>query len=129
VGQIGFVADIFLAVAEKLGEVSESFGATSGDASGADEFEEFSDDVVDIGGGAELAGDGRELLSDIVEGEKLMLLASVENAEGGMGLVTQHAALATVGEGELTEVLLAGGDSRTGLLDGFHLEAPEKMRW
>jgi hypothetical protein len=128
VGQIGFVADIFLAVEEKLGEVSESFGAPSGDASGADEFEEFSDDVIDVGGSAELAGDGRELLSDIVEGEKLLLLASVENAEGGMGLVAQHAALATVGEGELTEVLLVGGDSRTRLLDGFHLEAPEKMK-
>jgi hypothetical protein len=128
VDQISFVADIFLAVEEELGEIGKSFGASSGDASGADEFEEFSDDVVDVGRGAELAGDGRELLSDIVEGEKLLFLARVENAEGRMGRMTQHATLATVGEGELTEVLLAGGDSRTGLLGGFHLEAPEKMR-
>lgn len=71
VSQIGFVADIFLAVEEKLGEVSESFGATSGNAAGADELEEFSDDVIDVRRSAELAGDGREPLGDSREADSL----------------------------------------------------------
>jgi hypothetical protein len=88
----------------------------------------LSDDVVDVGGSAELAGNRGKLFSDVVEGEKLLFVASVENAKEGVGLMTQHAALASVGERELAEAVLVGGDSRTRLLGGFHLEAPEKMR-
>ena len=88
VGQIGFVTDMFLAVEEKLSEIGEVFGAAGGDAAVGDEIEEFAEDVVDVGGGAELAGDGFEFLADFFLGEELLLFAGVDEAEGGVGLVT-----------------------------------------
>jgi len=79
--------------------------------------------VVDVGGGAELAGDGYEFLADFFLGEELLLFAGVDEAEGGVGLVTEHAALATVGERELAELSGVDGVSGTGLLGGIHFRS------
>src|SRR6267378_7142699 len=95
---------MFLAVEKKLSEIGEIFGPAGGDAAVGYEIEKFAEDVVDVGGGAELAGDGFEFLADFFLGEELLLFAGVDEAEGRVGLVTEHAALATVGEGELAEL-------------------------
>jgi hypothetical protein len=86
VDEKGFVADMFLAVEKKLGEIGEIFGAAGGNAAVGDEFEEFAEDMVDVGGGTELAGDGFELLADFFFGEELLLFAGVDKAEGCVGL-------------------------------------------
>jgi hypothetical protein len=111
--EIGFVADVFLAAEKELGEVGERTGAAGGNAAGGDKLEELANDMIDIGG-AELAGDGREFLSDFVQLEELLLFASVDEAERGMGVVAEHAALAAIGERELTEFGLIDGVSGTG---------------
>src|SRR6266404_5006632 len=103
VGQIGFVTNMFLAIEKKLSEIGEVFGAAGGDAAVGDEIEQFAEEEVDVGGRAELAGDGYEFLADFFLGEELLLFAGVDQAEGRVGLVTEHAALATVGETELAE--------------------------
>jgi hypothetical protein len=110
---------MFLAVEEKLSEIGEVFGAAGGDTAVGYEIEEFAEDVVDVGGGAELAGDGFEFLADFFLGEELLLFAGVDQAEGRVGLVAEHAALAAVGERELAEGGV-DGVSGTGLLGGIH---------
>jgi hypothetical protein len=112
-----------LAVEEKLSEISEVFGAAGGDAAVGYEIEEFAEDVVDVGGGAELAGDGFEFLADFFLGEELLLFAGVDETEGWVGLVTEHAALASVGERELAELGWVDGVSGAGLLGGIHFRS------
>jgi hypothetical protein len=113
VDEIGFVADVFLAVEKELGEIGEVFGAAGGDAASSDEPKEFAKDVVDVGSGAEVAGDGFEFLADFVLCEELLLFASVDEAQGCVGVVTEHAALAAVGERELAELGWIDGVSGT----------------
>jgi hypothetical protein len=103
VSEIGFIADVFLAIEKELGEVGEVFGAAGGDAAVGDELEKFADDMIDVGGGAEFTGDGFEFLADFVLGKELLLFASVDEAEGWVRFVTEHAALASVGERELAK--------------------------
>ena len=119
-GKIGFVADVFLAVEKELGEVSEVFGAAGGDAACGHELEELAEDVVDVGGGAEFSGDRFELPADFVLGKELLLFTRVNQAEQWVGVVTEHAALAPVGERELAEMGWIDGVSGTGLLGGIH---------
>jgi hypothetical protein len=47
----------------------------------------------------------------------------VDEAEGCVGLVTEHAALATVGERELAELGGVDGVSGAGLLGGIHFRS------
>jgi hypothetical protein len=115
-----------LALKKELSEIGEVFGAAGGDAAVGDEPEEFADDMVDVGGGAEFAGDGFEFLADFVLGEELLLFASVDEAERCVGLVAKHAALASVGERELAEFGLIDGVSGTGLLGGFHFRSSKR---
>ncbi len=122
VGDVGLPADVLLALEKKLSEIGEVLRAAGGDASGGDQLEELADNVVDVGLRAELTGDGGQLVSDFVGFKELKLFAGVENAERGMGIGAEHAALAAVGERELTKFLLVSGDSGTGLLGGFHFE-------
>ena len=114
---------MFLAVEKKLGEIGEVFGAAGGNAAVGDKIEEFAEDVVDVGVGEELAGDGYEFLTDFFLGEELLLFAGVDEAIGCVGLVTEHAALATVGEREVAELSWVDGVSGTGLLGGIHFRS------
>src|SRR6266481_5388427 len=114
---------MFLAVEEKLSEIGEVFGAAGGNAAVGYEIEEFAEDVVAVGGGAELAGDGFEFLADFFLREELLLFAGVDEAEGSVGLVTEHAALAAVGEREVTQLGGVDGVAGTGLLGGIHFRS------
>ncbi|MGA2484348.1 MAG: hypothetical protein ABSF92_14675 [Candidatus Acidiferrales bacterium] len=97
-----FAFDGFQAVQEQLANVGEQGGVARGDASLGDEGEEFSEDVVEVVGGLELAGEGGEFGANAVGVLKLALLAGVVEAEGGVSLRAGHAALAAVSEGEET---------------------------
>jgi hypothetical protein len=79
-----FVLDVLLAEEKKLGEIGEKFGVAPGDAIGGDELEEFANDVIDIGGGGEFTRERCELPADAIQLEELLLLAGVDNAEGGV---------------------------------------------
>jgi hypothetical protein len=73
--------------------------------------EEFTEDIVNAGGGGEVLGEeGRESCGEVVGLEEWIVLTSVEEAEGGVMLGAEHAAEAAVGEGELAEV--GGGGFR-----------------
>jgi hypothetical protein len=111
-----FVLYSFLAIEKKLGKIREKFGVTAGDAVGGHEFEEFADDMVDIGDGGEFAGKGREIRGDAIEFEELPLFTSVKEAEGVVGFVAEHATLAAVSEGEPTEARGIDGISGTRFL-------------
>ena len=120
VSDVGLPTDVLLALEKKLSEIGEVLRAAGGDASGGDQLEELAHHMVDVGLGAEFTGDGGQLVSDFVGLKELKLFAGVEDAERGMGIGAEHAALAAVGERELAKFLLVGGDSGTRLLGGFH---------
>jgi hypothetical protein len=92
-----------LAVEKKLGEIGQEPSVANGNAVGGDKLEELADDVLDVGGGLEVASERGELIADVIEFEELPLLACVEEAERRMRSVTEHATLAAVGEGKLAE--------------------------
>jgi hypothetical protein len=110
-----FVLDVFLAEEKKLGEIGEELGVAPGNAIGSDKLEELADDVIDVGGGGEFAGERGELAADAIQLKELLLFAGVDNAEGGMRFVAEHAALASVGEGKLAERGFFRGDSGAGI--------------
>jgi len=89
-------------VQEQLADVGEQGGVARVDASLGDEGEKFAQDVVEVVGGLEFAGEGGEFGADAVGVLKLALFAGVMEAEGGMSLRAGHAALAAVSEGEET---------------------------
>src|SRR5574337_569949 len=64
-----FVADILLTVEKKLGEIGEDPSIAEGDAVGSDELPELADDVMDVGNGLELAGEGGEFVLKAVQFE------------------------------------------------------------
>jgi hypothetical protein len=116
----GFLLDSTLAVEKELGQVGQEPGVANGNAVGGDKLEELADDVLDVSGGLEVAGERGELIADVVQFEELPLLASVEEAERRMGSVTKHATLAAVGERKLTERGFVGSGARARLLCSFH---------
>jgi hypothetical protein len=94
-----------------LADVGESGGFAERDAVLRGGDEKFAEDMVDIGGGEEIAVErcgnfGAETLGL----EELELLVGVESAEERMKRVARHAAAAAVGELELA----AGGDGGAG---------------
>ena len=99
----GFLFDSALPVEKKLGQIGQEPGVTNGNAVGSDKLEELTDDVLDVRGGFEVAGERGELFADVVEFEELLLLAGVEEAERRMRSMTEHATLAAVGERKLAE--------------------------
>jgi hypothetical protein len=116
----GFLLDASLAVEKKLGQIGQEPSVANGDAVGGDKLEELADDVLDVGGGLEVAGERGELIADVVQFEQLLLLAGVEEAERRMRSMTEHATLAAVGERELAESGFVGSGARARLLCSFH---------
>jgi len=126
VGLLDFELDGMAVVEEKLGDIGEGGGLAAGDAVLGEEVEEFSEDVGEVAGGGELAGKGGEFGGDGGGVEEVLLLSCVEGAEGGMGLVAEHRALAAVGGGEKTAVGLAGGGAILGEVVCFHGDGQEE---
>lgn len=71
--------------------------------------EDFAHHVVDVGGGQEIAGEGGgHFRAQAVGFEELVLGVGVEEAEGRVVTVPEHAALAVVGESEVAEFRVVG---------------------
>jgi len=99
-GLLNFELDGMPIVEKELGDIGEGGGLAAGEAVLGEEVEEFSEDAGEVVGGGEFAGKGGEFGGDGGRVEELLLVAGVEGAEGGMGFVAQHGALAAVGGGE-----------------------------
>ena len=106
-----FVADGVKSAEEELADVSHSDGVAVRDAVLGDEQEEFAQEVIDIAGGLEFAGEGDEFLADLFYRKELGHFvgfagghAGVEEAERDVALPARHAALAVVGGGELAAI-------------------------
>ena len=92
-----------------LAQIGEGGGGTLGDAVLGQSGEDFAHDVVDVGGGQEIAGEGGgHLRAEPVGFEQLVLGMGVEEAEGCVIPMPEHAALAVVGKGELAEFRVVG---------------------
>jgi len=118
----GFVTHATLSVEKKLSEIGKEPGVPNRDAVSGDKLEELADNVLDVGNGFEVAGERGEFVADAVQREELLLLVGVKETEGGVGSVTQHATLASVSEGKLTERGFVGGGARAGNFCSFHGE-------
>jgi hypothetical protein len=71
---------------ESFAEVGEVGGFAKGDAVLGDGDEEFAEDVVDVGGGEEIAVEGcGDFFAEALGLDALEFLAGVEGAEGRMG--------------------------------------------
>jgi hypothetical protein len=103
------------AVEEELADVGEDGGVAARDAILREESEESAEDVVDVAGGLEFAGEGGEFGGDAVGFEELALFAGVDEAEVRVGGRVGQAAFAAVGEGVLAESGFRGFGSFHGL--------------
>jgi len=133
VGLLDFVLDGMAVVEEELGDVGEGGGLAAGDAVLGEEVKELSEDVGEVAGGGEFAGKGGEFggygggVEEVLGGvEEVLLLAGVEGAEGGMGFVAQHGALAAVGGGEEAATGLVGSGAILGDTLCFHGDSQEE---
>jgi hypothetical protein len=98
-----------------LAEEGEGGGFARRDTVLGDGDKEFAEDVVDVGGGKEIAVEGGgDFVAEALGLEELKLLPGMEGTEGRMGRAAQHAAAAAVGEVKLA----ARGDSSTGIRIG-----------
>ena len=92
-----------------LAEEGEGGGFAKGDTVLRDGDKEFAEDVVNVGGGEEIAMErGGNFAAQALGLEELQFLPGVEGTEGRMGRAAQHAAAAAVGKLELA----AWGDTR-----------------
>jgi hypothetical protein len=95
---------------EKLADEGESGGVARWKAVFSDGGEEFSEDMIDVGGGEEFARGGFGKQRAKCFGlEELAFCAGVEDTESGMILAAQHAAFAAIGELKLAEMRMIGG--------------------
>jgi len=105
VGEGEFGLNAGYGLEEELADIGESGGVAGRDAVLGDGGVEASEDVVDVGGGHEVAGKGlREFGAEAAGLLKLEFGVSVGQAEVRVSGVTEHAAAATVGERELTKI-------------------------
>lgn len=82
-----------------LAHVREGSGFARRDAVLRDGGKEFAEDVVDVGGGEEVAVEGGgDFVAEALGLEELKLLAGMEGAENRMVGAAQHAAAAAVGK-------------------------------
>jgi hypothetical protein len=87
-----------------LAEVGEDSGFAKRDAVLRGCGKEFAEDVVDFGGGEEIAVEGGgNFLAQALGLEELRFLADVESAEMWMAVATRTAASAAIGERERTQ--------------------------
>jgi hypothetical protein len=97
-------------VEEKLAHEGESGGVAGGKTVLGDGGEEFSEDVIDVGGGEIFTG--RRFGNESADGfglDEVALGTSVEEAKRGVAVVAQHAAFAAVREMELAKMRMIGG--------------------
>jgi hypothetical protein len=98
-----------------LAEEGEVGGFAKGDTVLGGGDEEFAEDVVDVGGGEEIAVEGgADFVAQALGLEALQFLPGMEGAEGRMGRAAQHTAAAAVGKLKLA----ARGDASAGILIG-----------
>jgi hypothetical protein len=110
-----FVLDITEGVEQEVAYVSEDGGVAGRDTVLHEGGEEFAEDEVDVRGGQEVAAErSSELGAEAMGFEDLLFLVSMEKAEGRVILLTQHAALAAIGEKELAEMRIVGRRSFSG---------------
>jgi hypothetical protein len=125
VGEGEFFFDVREGGEQDLAEVGECGGFAEGDAVLGDGDEQFAEDVVDVGGGEEIALEGGgDLFAQALGFEELQFFAGVEDAEVGMGGGAEHAAGTAVGEVELA----AWGDSGAGICVGHVILSEMEMR-
>ena len=83
----------------------EAGGIAQRDAFLGERGKRLAENVVDVGGGEEITGEGSsELRAELLGFLELLLLAGVEQAQRRVRFVAEHAAAASVGECELTEI-------------------------
>jgi hypothetical protein len=104
-----FVSHVGNRLEEKLAEVGEGGRMAGGDAAVGQGFEDFGQDVVDVGAVVEVAGEGGKFLAELIGFEELLFFAHVEGAKGGMALHAEHTATATIGELAFTEIVTCFG--------------------
>ena len=113
-GGDGFSADAGDRLQQKLGDIAEGNGVFAGDAILRQKAKDLAEGAVHSGGGGEVGGKSFELggqgefaLGE--EGEDFLLAGGVVEAEIGMMIGAQHAALALVGGKEATARRLGRG--------------------
>jgi hypothetical protein len=108
VGEREFFFYVGEAREHNLAEIGEDGGFARRDAVLGNGGEEFAEDVVDVGGGEEIAVErSGNFVAETLGLEELELLPGVEGTEDGMSRGAQHAAEAAVGEVKLA----LGGDA------------------
>jgi hypothetical protein len=102
-------------VEEKLADKGEGGGVARWKAVLSDGGEEFSEDMIDVGGGEEFArrGFGKQR-AERFGLEELAFGAGVEDTESGVILAAQHAAFAAVGELKLAKMRIIGSGAFLG---------------
>ena len=104
-GFLDFFLDFGEGLEEELGDVGEGDGIAARDASLGEEGEDFSEDVVDVAGGFEVAGERGEFAGDLLIGKAFgaafFFPFGVIGAEGAMTWGARHSALAADGGEEL----------------------------
>jgi hypothetical protein len=100
-----FLLEIGEGVEHELADIGEDGGVAGWDAVLGRGGEEFAENEVDVRSGHELAGEGGgEFGAEALGFQELHLIAGVEETEGGMGVVTEHAAAASVGSLEMAAI-------------------------
>jgi hypothetical protein len=103
--EMRFVFDLGKGSEHELADVSEGEGGALGNAALRDGGKDFAENMVDVGGGEEVAGEGgRELFAKMRRFQELLLVAGMKGAKGRVIFLADHTAVAAVGEGELAEL-------------------------
>jgi len=121
VAKIEFVLAFVEGEKQEFADEGEVGGIAGRDAVLGDGFVEFAEGEVDVRGGHEPAGEGgSELGAEAVGFRDLALGASVEKAERRVIVLAEHATGAAIGERELAERGIVGGDAGTRKLRFSH---------
>lgn len=111
------------ALEKKLRDVGEGDGVAVGDAVFRNQIEQFAEDVIDVAGGFEIAGERNEAAGGLIGPQEFVFAAGVEDAESGVLFRAGHAAGASVGKRELAQIgpRCSAGRGRCGLRVGFRV--------
>lgn len=92
---------------EQLADIGENGGVAGRDTVLGEGGEDFAEDVIDVGGGVEMAGErGGQFGAETARFDDLHLFAGVEGAETAGTEMDQHAATAAIGKGKAAEIRL-----------------------
>ncbi len=73
---------------QELAEIAKCVGGAVRDAFFGESVEDFAEDVIDVGHGIELAGEGGKFLSQLVGCKELLFLGSVEDTARAIAFFT-----------------------------------------